>query len=156
MENKTQGISVPDEPTEIEVPQEQVMAIIAQIEKYYSGPLPSPELLARFERLLPGTAERIIKEFELNSEHSRSMEKCTIESSVKYAERGQYRGFVVSILGMVIGAATVLLGIFFGSNSATVATSIAGTALSGISILGLVGKFIDGPRKTDGSEDKRL
>jgi len=40
----------------------------------YSGPIPHPNDLARYEEILPGAAERIMKMAELQAEHRRALE----------------------------------------------------------------------------------
>jgi len=51
----------------------ETLQLLLQRESY-SGPMPLPELLARYDQVLPGTAEIIRAEFQTNGEHTRKME----------------------------------------------------------------------------------
>ena len=127
---------------------EQPQTILAaQYEQYYVGPLPSPEVLAGYEQILPGVAERLVSTFEESVKHERAMDKENLNAAIRYANRGQNRGFVVTLLGLIIGAATVALGFIYTSDGAMVSAIIAGSAVSGLSVSRLVSKFIDGPRE---------
>ncbi len=48
----------------------------------FSGPLPPPEILKRFDKVVPCTAERIIKMAEEQSAHRRELEKRVIDSDI--------------------------------------------------------------------------
>lgn len=41
----------------------------------YSGELPHPELLARFDEIVPGSAQMIFEEMQSNGSHRRAVEK---------------------------------------------------------------------------------
>lgn len=51
--------------------QERQTKSILALEKTYSGPLPLPEDLAKYDRVVPGAAERILRMAENESEHRR-------------------------------------------------------------------------------------
>ena len=128
--------------------------IIAQYQQLYSGPLPPPELLAAYEKTLPGFSDRIVRVFEDSAKHGRDMEKNSLDSAIRYADKGQNRGFIVTVFGLAIGMATAILSLLLLSNGAAISGIISGSAVSGISILKLVSKFIDGPRN-GGKSDNR-
>lgn len=48
----------------------------------YSGPLPKPEDLAKYEQVLSGSADRIIRMAERQAEHRQKLEKVVVESNV--------------------------------------------------------------------------
>lgn len=54
------------------------MAVSA--EYHHSGPIPDPMTLERYDQILPGAAERIIKMAEDQSTHRREIEKIVIIS----------------------------------------------------------------------------
>lgn len=62
----------------------------------YSGPLPHPEIIEHFTRVLPTAAERIFSEFEATSSHRRKIES-----------RGQVFGFIASLI--ILGGAMWLM-----------------------------------------------
>ncbi len=41
----------------------------------YAGPLPHPEILEKFEQILPGSADRILKQAEAQTLHRIELEK---------------------------------------------------------------------------------
>src|SRR4051812_46608438 len=70
----------------------------------FSGPLPPPELLARYESMCPGSGDRIIRLAECEAEHRRSIEQAVVASEVEQrrrdsseAQRGQYCALVITL-----------------------------------------------------------
>lgn len=59
------------------------------VKAHWSGPLPPPAHLAEFERILPGAAERIFAQFEIEGNHRRSMERENAQFAAKDATVGQ-------------------------------------------------------------------
>src|SRR5438034_5455816 len=60
-------------------------ALIAQS---FSGPLPPPDALAKFEQVLPGLADRIMKMAEKQSAHRQSIERNVIEGDTRRSWMG--------------------------------------------------------------------
>jgi len=89
--------------------EEQLYAIAREFivsEQYYSsfsGPLPPPATLEGYENILPGAADRIIKMAEQNANTRLSLDNKIVESDIKRSKKGQYLGFILSVL--FIGAA---------------------------------------------------
>jgi uncharacterized membrane protein len=78
-------------------------------ESSFSGPIPPPDLLAEYERILPSSASRIFEMAERQSAHRQQLENNAISHQLKQSGRGQLFGFILGIIG-VIGATVV--GIF--------------------------------------------
>lgn len=74
-------------------------ARIIQIQQGFSGPLPPPEMLAQYDAVLPGSADRIVKMAEDQSSHRRRIES-----------RGQIFGFVLVLVAIVGGIGLILDG----------------------------------------------
>jgi uncharacterized membrane protein len=68
----------------------------------FSGPLPPPEALERYNQILPGAAERIIAMAETQHQHRQGLERHVIHSNVKAQKLGTILGFIVAM--------TVVLG----------------------------------------------
>jgi uncharacterized membrane protein len=68
----------------------------------FSGPLPPPETLDRYNQILPGAAERIITMAESQHQHRQGLETLVIHSNVKAQKLGTILGFIVAM--------TVVLG----------------------------------------------
>ena len=54
----------------------------------FSGPLPPPGVLEGYERVLPGSAERIFTMAEKQLEHRLHLEKVVVEGGSKRADMG--------------------------------------------------------------------
>lgn len=75
-------------------------AMTHSVEYSYSGPLPPPEVLRRFEEILPGSAERIFSQFEAQSAHRRSLEAKAVASGVFSQHFGSVSGLLIGLLGV--------------------------------------------------------
>lgn len=100
----------------------------------YSGPIPPPEALARYEEIQPGAADRILKMAEKQQEHRMALETKAIGGQVDQSKRGQIFGF---ILVFVCIAVAVFFAIYFGM------TSFAVTFLC-VTMVSVVGLFVTG------------
>jgi uncharacterized membrane protein len=76
----------------------------------FSGPLPHPDILKKFNEIVPGSAERIIKMAEEQSTHRRELEKKVINSDISQSKRGQILGFIISITGLLVSAFVAVYG----------------------------------------------
>ena len=97
----------------------------------FSGPLPHPEILAQYDAVLPGLAERIVAREERRDAHDQSIEKTVIEGGSKRAYLGLASGTIVAII-------LILCGTFLVYNG----HDWAGTTLVVATIVGLVGIFV--------------
>jgi uncharacterized membrane protein len=75
----------------------------------FSGPLPHPDILAKFEQVLPGTSARIIKMAETQSEHRQALERCVVEGDTRRSWYGLWTGFVIGMTGLI---GSIILGVF--------------------------------------------
>lgn len=63
----------------------------------YSGPLPPPEALARYNEILPGAADRIIAMAERQSQHREEIETAVINGNIQEQKRGTRYGFIIAM-----------------------------------------------------------
>lgn len=77
--------------------------------EFYAGPIPNPEALARYEEILPGAADRIIKMAEEQSAHRQKIENEVIKSSIENSKRGQIFGATIAMVAIVLGFILILL-----------------------------------------------
>lgn len=68
----------------------------------YSGPLPPAQQLERYEHLLPGAADRIIKQWELQTEHRRRLESKVVDSNVAATKRGQWFAALITFASLAL------------------------------------------------------
>lgn len=76
----------------------------------FSGPLPPPEILAKYNEALPGLGERIISMAEQQAKHRQNIEKTVIESNAFVQKVGPFLGFIVAMTAVVGGVLLVLKG----------------------------------------------
>ncbi len=69
----------------------------------FSGPLPPPEILAQYEKILPKAAERILAMAEKQSSHRQAMEQRIIYSETFQAKVGMFLAFILVISALIIG-----------------------------------------------------
>ena len=69
----------------------------------FSGPLPHPEILVRYDQAFPGCAERIVAMTEAQSTHRRSIESAVINANIRNERVGQILSFVLFLVGLIAG-----------------------------------------------------
>jgi uncharacterized membrane protein len=79
--------------------------MLERVERHasFSGPLPPPELFEEYERILPGSAHRLLTLAERQSAHRQRLEASTTEGGLKFRSRGQWLAFAVILAGLIIG-----------------------------------------------------
>ena len=82
---------------------------VFQQESYF-GVLPHPKILEGYNKIDSSFADRIIADFEKNSEHSREMEKRDLLARIERDKRGQYMALIVAILLLGIVAYSLYRG----------------------------------------------
>lgn len=112
----------------------------------FSGPLPHPDILKKFDEVCPGAAKIIIEMANNQSEHRQNLEKNVINSDIKNSRLGLIFGFIIGMSGIIAGALVI-----------TVGQVIAGAFLSFISLGSLVGTFVYGSqgRKKEREEKRK-
>ena len=83
--------------------------VVVAKSEFYAGPIPDPETLARYEEILPGAAERILKMAEYQSAHRRKIEDEVIKSSIENSKRGQIFGVIIALTAIILGFVLILL-----------------------------------------------
>ena len=70
---------------------------VAVIEAQCAGPLPPPEAFQRYEEILPGAAERILKMAEKQAEHRQRLEEKIVNAEIRDARLGLIFGFLIGL-----------------------------------------------------------
>jgi len=81
-----------------------------QVHRYHSGPLPSPEDLARYGAVDPDAVPAILGTFTEQARHRRAMESDVVRGVERRADRGQVIGAFLVGLGIVGGCVVALAG----------------------------------------------
>lgn len=123
-----------DAPVPLE-PNRLAAQIVAQIrsESFYAGPLPPPQMLAGYEKLIPGSANRILVLVELQSEHRQSLESRNLDHDHQRATMGSCFGLIVALAALFISMILVLDG-----------HEVPGSIIGSGSLAALVGVFVYG------------
>jgi uncharacterized membrane protein len=100
---------------------------------HFEGPLPHPDLLARYNQIIPNGAERILSMAEEQGRHRRELEKKALDSSTSRANWGLVCGAVVALVALGLSALAVLTG-----------HSVEGAFIAGVDLAGLVSVFVYG------------
>lgn len=72
--------------------------------------LPSPEELAKYEKVIPGGAERILEIVEQNARHVQESERKIVEAEARLARIRQVIEFVLALAAGVLGGILLLDG----------------------------------------------
>ena len=116
-------------------PNQQGVVVRQTQTQMFSGPLPPPEALKKFDEVVPGAAERIIKMAEEQSAHRKELEKKVIDSDIARSKWGQVLGFCIAIAGLT---ASTLIAIY--------GNAIAGGIIGVGTLASLVGVFMYGAK----------
>lgn len=116
--------NLPAKPEEIIVPNSPSLGSREKLLKFgaihaqsFSGPLPPPEILGKYETMCPGSADRIIAMAERESDHRRAIEQAIVRGELEQNERdsgearcGQICALVITVVALGAGAYTAIHG----------------------------------------------
>ena len=83
-----------------EIRAEVVRAVSFQ---HFQGPLPPPSILEGYEKILPGSADRIISMTERQQQHRIDMERARLYADIRMEQMGLGAGFVLAVVLAVGG-----------------------------------------------------
>lgn len=124
--------------------------IIQTSAQMYSGPLPRPEDLAKFEAIQPGLADRIVKMAESEAVHRRSLEEKALDCEVQNCKSQFIEARIGQIFALIIGLFCIGVGGYCGLNGAQLTGGLIGAGGVGA----LVTAFILGRYKNKSSDAK--
>lgn len=108
-----------------------------------SGPLPPPQILERYDKVLPGGAERIAGWVEKQSGHRQSMELTKLLGDLANEKRGQWFAFLITL-------STVASGVYLISQD----KDATGLALILTELAAIAGLFIYGRESQRGERER--
>ena len=76
----------------------------------WSGALPRPEDFGQYGEILPYAPGRLLRMLELEQQHRIAMERQLVPAEIAAGARGQKFGTAISIVALVLAAATSVLG----------------------------------------------
>lgn len=91
----------------------------------FSGPIPHPEIIERYEKILPGAAKIIFEEWDSQVKHRHNIERSVIKTDNIKSILGVFFGFLTVLIIIGGGVYTALNGLqLFGGG-----LSLAGLAI---------------------------
>jgi uncharacterized membrane protein len=121
---------------------------VPHIASEFRGPLPPPEMLAKYERVFPGCAERIVAMTEQQGRHRRWTESTIVTASIDSEKRGSNYGLILASVALI--GSFVLMGM---------GRTVPGLTVFFVDIAGIVGVFVYGrwirrPDRDDAAENQ--
>ncbi|MCY4019448.1 MAG: DUF2335 domain-containing protein [Chloroflexi bacterium] len=115
------------------VPAEKREEIIREIvlHEQYLGPLAHPRIAAGYERLLPGSVDRILTMAEEQQRHRLKQEDRGQQAAIERDKRGMNRGFTLAMALMLVSALAIYLG-----------SDLVGFGMVATSVVSLAGVFL--------------
>ena len=78
-----------------------------RMQTMYSGPIPPAIELEKFEKVLPGAADRILSMAENQSAHRQKMEKTALNAQINAERLGQIFGLVIFLVAVIGGVVLI-------------------------------------------------
>lgn len=137
------GKHKPAEPEYEITDSERMIKVLAEVfEQEFSGPIPPPNIIAGYENVVPGAADRIIKMAERQSLHRQDVELM----EAKAESRDSLLGIIFAFaLGIGCLAACVAIAIMVP----TAAGAICGSVLGVTGIAAIVTAFLQNTRRAE-------
>ena len=101
----------------------------------YSGILPPPAMLEHYDKIVPGSAERLIKMAENQSQHRMKLESQVIHSDSRNSTIGVISALIITVGTLVLAGYAIKMG-----------QTLAGGVIGSLGIASIVGAFIYGTR----------
>jgi uncharacterized membrane protein len=122
------------------------IATVTQQSVTFSGPLPHPALLAKYNEVIPDGAERIMKMAERQSAHRESLEAQVVAGNIASQARGSIFAFILCLVA-IIGWFALL---FTGRNTVGLASIIS--SLAALASAFIYGKYQQSKERVEKAE----
>jgi uncharacterized membrane protein len=142
------AVEVPPLPKTVPEKSKATASVMSASMEQFSGPMPHPGHLAKYEEICPGAAHRILLMAEQEAEHRRVCEIKIVDAQVEDVKRGH----IESKRGQLCALTIVLVALIVSGIVVYAGHPIAGSCISGASIGGIVTTFIAGRRDRDKEE----
>ena len=138
----------PQEPAQAE---QKISRRVQQFEaRLHIGPLPPPDILREYDKIVPGLASTVVETFRQQSEHRRFLEQKMVVDQNDLARSGQRYGFWLSLVVAVGGFALAWRGqvggyvVLVGLMTALASVFVVGKEISLRDLLKKRGKVDEG------------
>lgn len=140
--------------------QSGVVPIQQQTTQLYQGPVPHPEILERFDNLVPGTAARMFQLAEDESKHRRELETRTNDANIaaqqkqlsiaEYQSRSVFRSDTIGqVAGVFVSLSCIVGAVYLALDG----REFAAAALAAIPTAAVIQAFF--AKKSQSSTDKK-
>lgn len=104
----------------------------------HSGPMPPPEMLEAYNKMVPGIAGELFNDMREDSKHIREMERKALNAKILENTLGQVFGFLIGTVAIIAGAYTAVNG-----------AELSGGLIGGGGVVALTAVFVLGrkPKK---------
>lgn len=106
----------------------------------FQGPIPDPETLAAYEKIVPGSADRILMMAEKQGEHRRNLESRGLDAQISDQKASRNEARMGQFFGFTIGLVAIGSGTYLALNDAQLVGGCFGTG----GVIGLVAVFLKG------------
>lgn len=110
----------------------------------WQGPLPSPDQLEHFNRVVPSAAERLIRMAEKQQDHRLELEQLAVRSQTAQSARGQLFALVMCLAILTVGGFAIYRG--YAVSAATIICS---------TIIGMGYVFVSGRKREENSRQAK-
>ena len=124
---------------------EQKSAQAIVMSESWSGPFPPPSVIEKYEDMVPGAADRILKMTENQTAHRIEIEKIVIRGD-------STRSYLGLIFGFILSMAVISGGIYLVANG----HDWAGGVLIGLDLIGLASVFVYGSRSRRAERERMI
>jgi uncharacterized membrane protein len=98
----------------------------------WNGPIPSPEVLSKYERVIPGLAERLAQTYEREVQQRHALERASnarldkyLDHRIRIENRGQILTFIGTVLALSVALVLAVKGL--GWNAAAAIAAVFGS-----------------------------
>ncbi len=117
---------------------QQVREVV--LTRHFSGPLPSPEALERYEQVLPNAAERIFRLWEDEVAHRRDLEQAQAQDWRRHQDAQVRNRLRTQTYALILALSVLLATVYFISAG----HDAAGTTVLLVEVVALAALFIGG------------
>ena len=121
--------------------QESEIIKAVSVSMRFSGPLPHPQILEGYEKIVPGAGDRILRMAENEANHRHSVDNKCIEID----SRDSLLGIIAAFC---LGMACVICGVIVIIKVPQLSGTIAGLLVTGGGLASIIGTFIHGTKAT--------
>lgn len=125
---------LPDKASEADVQissgEEKIVSVVRQD---FTGPLPHPSILAGYDQVVPGSAERILVMAEKQLEHRIETESFLVKEQMNRLGRGQHYALIICLSALIVA---LILGLTGHETSAAIIGGLDLAALAAVFVIG--------------------